>query len=190
MTDKRANDRRTSLSGTHTSRLAETEQNRTDCGQSSPFRIAPLLLEHCRDICEWRYEPPYDIYAWQPWELMASLQQEFGDPQLREEQYRAVLDAQGGLCGFAQFFPMAAVTRLGLGMRPDACGQGSGAEFVRAIAAEARRMKPEDEIDLEVLTWNKRAIRAYRRAGFVITDTYERMTPTGEAEFHCMVWSE
>ncbi|MEK8130699.1 GNAT family N-acetyltransferase [Paenibacillus filicis] len=152
------------------------------------FRLAPLQLSHCREICEWQYEPPYQLYQWRPWELMASLQEEFADPQLRDEQYRAVLDASGTLCGFAQLFPMAGVTRLGLGMRPDACGRGSGANFVRAIAEEARRLQPEHEIDLEVLTWNERAIRAYLRAGFEITDTYERMTPTGAAEFHCMVW--
>ncbi|WP_159881940.1 GNAT family N-acetyltransferase [Paenibacillus puerhi] len=154
------------------------------------FRITPLLPDHCREICEWRYEPPYDLYAWQPWELMVAQQAEFADPELRDAQYRAVLGQLDELCGFAQLFPMTGVTRLGLGMRPEACGRGRGAAFVRAIAAEARRLNPGHEIDLEVLTWNERAIRAYLRAGFSITDTYERMTPAGQAEFHCMVWSE
>lgn len=154
------------------------------------FRIAPLLLEHCREICTWRYPAPYDLYNWRPWELMVSLQEEFADPGLRDEQYRAVLDTDGGLCGFAQFFPIVGVTRLGIGMHPSRCGGGQGAAFVTAIAKEARRLHPEHEIDLEVLAWNERAVRAYRKAGFIVTDTYKRMTPAGPAEFYCMVWQD
>ncbi|MCS7464848.1 GNAT family N-acetyltransferase [Paenibacillus doosanensis] len=155
---------------------------------AAELRIIPLTEKHCRDICTWRYPVPYDIYNWPSWEEMLKKQEEFADPQLREEQYRAVLDTDGELVGFAQFFPMVGVTRLGLGMRPELCGQGYGAEFVRAIAAEAARRAPADEIDLEVLIWNIRAYRVYEKAGFVHTDTYERMTPTGMEPFHCMVW--
>jgi len=57
-----------------------------------------------------------------------------------------------------------------------------------AIVKEARRRAPHDEIDLEVLTWNDRAIRTYEKAGFERTDTYRRMTPSGMAQFHCMVY--
>jgi ribosomal protein S18 acetylase RimI-like enzyme len=98
------------------------------------------------------------------------------------------LDDENKLSGFAQYFPMIGVTRLGLGMHPELCGQGRGSDFVRAIAEEVRRRKPEDEIDLEVLTWNQRAIRAYEAAGFELTDTYERRTPDGKKPFYCMVY--
>ncbi|MDF2964250.1 MAG: acetyltransferase, partial [Paenibacillus sp.] len=143
------------------------------------FQIVPLTEAHCRDICTWSYPAPYDIYNWRPWEIMLSEQEEFADEDLREEQYRAVVDEDGHLSGFAQFFPITGVTRLGLGMRPDLCGRGHGVEFVRAIAAEAKRKAPANEIDLEVLSWNIRAFRVYEKAGFVHTDTYDRMTPTG-----------
>lgn len=73
-------------------------------------------------------------------------------------------------------------------MRPDLLGKGMGAAFVQAIVGDASQRHPEDEIDLEVLTWNNRAIRAYQKAGFFITDTYERPTPEGMGEFHCMVY--
>ncbi|ALS24734.1 GNAT family N-acetyltransferase [Paenibacillus naphthalenovorans] len=153
------------------------------------FYIAPLTEAHCRDICSWVYPPPYHTYHFRPWELMLSDQEEFADAEIRVNQYRAVLDASGELSGFVQFFPMVGVTRLGLGMRPDLCGCGNGIHFVRAIVQEAQRLAPQNQIDLEVMTWNERAIRVYTRAGFIITDTYQRMTPTGMEEFHCMVWS-
>lgn len=155
---------------------------------STTFNVIPMQEEHGEQICSWAYDPPYNIYGFLPWEQMKALEIEFGDDRLRREQYVAVLTEHGELAGFAQYFPLEGVTRIGLGMRPERCGQGQGMEFVAAIVQEARRRNPENEIDLEVLTWNHRAIRVYQRAGFAIHDTYERMTPEGMKLFHCMVY--
>ncbi|BFT75915.1 hypothetical protein PAENIP36_73570 [Paenibacillus sp. P36] len=117
-------------------------------------------------------------------------QTEFADPHIRAEQYRAIVDDSGVLAGFVQFFPIVGVTRLGLGLRPDLCGKGSGigVQFVQLLTREALKHAPGQEVDLEVLVWNERAIRTYERAGFTITDTYEKQTPTGVSNFHCMVY--
>jgi len=150
--------------------------------------ICPFETSHAEEVCSWIYEAPYDIYNWPAWEQMKKDGIEFGDPVLRAAQYAAVLDSQQKLIGFAQFFPLTGVTRLGLGLRPDLCGNGLGPAFTRLIVSEARRRAPKNEIDLEVLAWNGRAARAYERAGFHITDTYSRKTPAGYAECHCMVY--
>ncbi len=155
-----------------------------------PFSIVPMRTEHAALICNWQYEPPYNIYGWLPWEQMQQLGIEFGDPQLREQQYVSILDATGELCGFAQFFPLTGTIRLGIGMRPDLCGYGYGESFMRAITEAAIERNPDAEIDLEVLTWNQRAIRTYQKAGFHITDTYSRRTPDGMKPFYCMVYDE
>ncbi|MFC4778923.1 GNAT family N-acetyltransferase [Paenibacillus sp. GCM10023252] len=152
------------------------------------LRIAPLTSKLACELCDWHYEPPYDLYEWSSWEDMVESGIEFGDPVLRKQQYAAVLNELEELVGFAQFFPMLGVTRLGLGIRPDLCGQGMGSALVRLLAEEAIRRAPGDEIDLEVLSWNVRAIRAYEKAGFLITDTYSRRTPQGPSEFHCMIY--
>lgn len=178
-----------------------------------PWRVVPLTETACQELCTWSYPAPYDLYNWSPWTTMLSEQSEFADPQIREDQYRGVVDEWGTLQGFVQFFPIVGVTRLGLGLRPDLCGKGGasnsegrgesgsnntgtdglrnglGSQFVQLLVAEAQRRTPEQEIDLEVLVWNERAIRAYQRAGFTITDTYEKWTPTGPADFHCMVYT-
>jgi len=155
------------------------------------MQVVPLEAEHCRELCQWQYPPPYDLFEWPDWDTMVRDGVEFGDPEVRERQYAAVVDPEGALLGFAQFFPLEGVTRLGLGLRPELCGlgRGIGLAFVLAIAEEARRRAPGNDIDLEVLTWNARAIRVYEKAGFRITDTYERRTPSGPSRFHCMVWS-
>lgn len=157
---------------------------------SVTFHVTPMETSHAEEICNWDYTAPYDIYGWMPWEQMQALEIEFGDPQLRDEQYVSILNGQGTLCGFAQLFPMEGVIRLGIGMHPDLCGQGLGKLFVDAIVQAALIRYPEHEIDLEVLTWNQRAIRTYQKCGFTITDTYERLTPTGNKPFYCMVYDK
>lgn len=152
------------------------------------WTFVPFEERHGQQVCAWRYPAPYDIYNWTPWEQLLERAEEFADEAVRAEQYEAVLDADGRLCGFVQFFPIVGWTRLGFGMRPDLCGQGLGPDFVQAVTARAQERQPENRIDLEVLTFNERAIRAYRKAGFEITDTYVRNTPTGPDEFHCMVY--
>jgi ribosomal-protein-alanine N-acetyltransferase len=154
------------------------------------FHVVPMTTDHAADICQWNYEPPYNIYGWMPWEQMETLGIEFGDPQLRSEQYVSVVNDQGDLCGFGQLFPMEGVVRLGIGMRPELCGHGWGQPFVDVIAQAALDRYPGREVDLEVLTWNQRAIRTYQKSGFTITDTYERMTPTGSKPFYCMVYDK
>jgi ribosomal-protein-alanine N-acetyltransferase len=160
-----------------------------------PWRVVPLTESDCQELCTWSYPAPYAIYNWPTWATMLDNQSEFADPQIRDEQYRGVVDNNGTLTGFVQYFPIVGVTRLGLGLRPDLCGKGGvssrglGTQFVQLLVAEAQQRAPEQEIDLEVLVWNERAIRAYQRAGFTITDTYEKWTPTGTADFHCMVYT-
>lgn len=158
--------------------------------RSIAFHVTPMEVSHAEDICSWEYESPYNIYGWMPWKQMQELEIEFGDPQLRTEQYVSVLNGQDTLCGFAQLFPMEGVVRLGIGMRPDLCGQGLGKLFMDAIVQEALVRYSDCEIDLEVLTWNQRAIRTYQKCGFSITDTYERRTPTGNKPFYCMVYDK
>ncbi|WP_211749653.1 GNAT family protein [Paenibacillus sp. Marseille-Q4541] len=154
------------------------------------FRVMPMTEEQAAEISTWQYDPPYNIYGWLPWDQMKALEIEFGDPNIRARQYLSVLIEQDEpvLCGFAQLFPMEGVTRLGLGMRPSLCGNGHGTAFVSSIVHEAKQRNPGHIIDLEVLTWNTRAIRAYEKAGFIIDDTYERLTPDGSKLFHCMIY--
>ena len=155
--------------------------------QADSFEVRTMTEEEAETVSSWHYEAPYDVYGWMPWEEMKKLGIEFGDPELREQQYVTVY-RNNLLHGFAQLFPLGGTTRIGIGMHPDLCGQGMGTEFVQAVAEEALKRIPGQEIDLEVLTWNQRAIKAYRKAGFTITDLYERMTPEGMKPFYCMVY--
>ncbi|MDF2725110.1 MAG: acetyltransferase [Paenibacillus sp.] len=115
--------------------------------------------EHGKQICGWSYPEPYSVFNWSDWDELAARSEEFGDPGIRSSQYEAVFDEQG-----------------------------LGPSFTQAIVDRARQRTPHNGIDLEVLTSNTRAIRAYAKTGFAIRDTYVRPTPTGPDEFHCMVY--
>ncbi|BBH23287.1 N-acetyltransferase [Paenibacillus baekrokdamisoli] len=153
------------------------------------FTVTALSPELAAMLCTWRYDPPFDFYNWSSWEVMLQLGIEFGDEYIRDKQYAAVLDQKGTFVGFAQFFPLLDVTRIGLGLRPDLCGNGLGLPMVKAIVSEALRRSPSDEIDLEVHVWNLRAIRTYEQADFIITDTYPKRTADGLVDVHCMTYT-
>ena len=100
---------------------------------ANPFILTELSSQLAEALCTWRYPSPFDFYNWSSWEIMQQLGIEFGDAYIRNQQYAAALDAEGNFIGFAQFFPLLGVTRIGLGLRPDLCGQGLGLPFVQAI---------------------------------------------------------
>ncbi|SFB59905.1 Acetyltransferase (GNAT) domain-containing protein [Cohnella sp. OV330] len=152
------------------------------------FHIWPMSESDAAAVCEWRYPAPYEQFRWPSWRAMTRDGKEFGDPEIRRRQYVSVCDENSALVGYAQFFPLEGVVRLGMGMRPDRCGQGGGAAFARAIALEAGSRYPGTQIDLEVETWNTRAVRAYEKAGFKVADQYSRQAAHGEVDVYCMVF--
>ncbi|QGQ99365.1 N-acetyltransferase [Paenibacillus psychroresistens] len=157
------------------------------------LQVQALTEQHGKEICKWSYAAPYDIYNWPSWGIMLAQELQFADPDIREAQFAAVIQMKKDsfdqeLIGYVQYFPMEGVTRIGLGIKPDLCDQGIGHAFMRAILKEAMVRYPDQEIDLEVHTWNERAQKTYAKAGFIRTDEYERLTPTGVGRFYCMVY--
>ena len=83
-------------------------------------------------------------------------------------------DAQGDVTEYRDFGDEALINRcelwIGFGLRPDLVGRGHGAAFVIACADYAvRRYTYRGEyVRLGVATFNRRAITAYKKAGFQI----------------------
>ncbi len=153
-----------------------------------PMGLRSMTEEDARSVCGWRYPPPYDRYRWPDWDWMVKEEMEFGDPGIRAAQYLSVSEPDGRLAAYVQLFPMDRTTRIGLGLRPDLCGRGLGREVVRLAIEEALRRRPDTEVDLEVETWNLRAIKAYEKAGFVATDYYSKKAVHGIVHVQCMEW--
>ncbi len=151
------------------------------------LEFAPLTQAHAQAICNWRYPPPYDIFNRTSWQQLEAAEVDLGDSVTRSAQYLSIIDRSGQLCGFVQLFPLVGTMRLGIGLRPDLCGQGMGAELMQRLIQEARRRAPGQHIDLEVPQWNARAIKTYQRAGFVISDSYPLKIGSQWQHVYCMV---
>lgn len=156
-----------------------------------PYQIRNMNEQDAALICQWKYPKPYDVYNWPDWNFVNEHEIEFGDRELRDKQYRAVIDASEHLIGFVQLFPLDTTIRLAMFLAPDCCDRGLGQQLIQLAIAEARRLYSTYDIDLEVETWNKRAIACYSHAGFAISDSYE--LPSSNAltskQVYCMVYS-
>ncbi|MEC9488112.1 MAG: GNAT family protein [Halanaerobium sp.] len=143
--------------------------------------------ELAREICSWRYAHPYDVYDWPSWEDLVAEEEDIVKDEVRKDEFRALFDREDNYCGFVHFDNIGeSHIRIKLGLMPEMTGRGIGGHFLALITEEVKRRLPDGLVDLEVLTWNKRAIKVYERSGFKIVETYERKTPTGKAEFHRM----
>lgn len=150
------------------------------------LRLEPMTEQDGRAICDWRYPEPYHLFRWPAWEDMVKQEKEFGDPLIRDRQYLAARK-DGQLVGYVQLFPMERTVRIGMGLRPDCCDRGWGTHLTRLVIQEASRRQPSAEVDLEVEKWNRRAIRTYEKAGFVVADQYDRRAVHGIVSVYCMV---
>lgn len=153
------------------------------------YILLPMNEQDAVKICSWRYPSPYNIYDWPSWHDVLQQQFEFGDTQIRTEQYVSIYNQTKQLIGFIQLFPLASTVRLALFLAPEYCNQGLGYSMTRLAIRAARERYPKYELDLEVEVWNKRAIKVYEQAGFQITDEYELPRGNATKNVYCMVHS-
>jgi diadenosine tetraphosphate (Ap4A) HIT family hydrolase/GNAT superfamily N-acetyltransferase len=156
------------------------------------YSITPMDEEAARDIAGWRYEPPFSFYNTVPGALPALL-----NPA---HAYYAVRTEDGTLAGFFCFgaeaqvpgghrqglYPGKDTLDIGLGLRPELTGHGQGLAFVQAGIDFARRTFAPARFRLSVATFNARAIRVYRRAGFKPGLVFHSPTSEGDTEFLLM----
>ena len=73
---------------------------------------------------------------------------------------------------------------MGLGIKPELCGHGLGKTFLTFIL-NSQELKNK-LIELEVRTFNKRAIKSYQNVGFIIIKKIEKNTQSGKDTFIVM----
>ena len=75
---------------------------------------------------------------------------------------------------------------LGVGMKPELCGQGRGRMLMALALAKILETRGCTTVNLAVRTFNTRAVRCYERAGFTIIDTrYEALGTAPEKCTSC-----
>lgn len=146
--------------------------------ERNTLQIIPMSQEYACRIAEWNYEGIYSFYNHH-----SSNIEEFMDGT-----HFAGVDETGGLIGYFCFGSDARIPTLeeqvyqdgfldiGMGLRPDLCGKGLGLPFMEAGLAYAGGRYRTASFRLSVAAFNERAVKVYRRAGFVteceVTNAY------------------
>lgn len=131
------------------------------------WRVTSLSEDGARQIARWRYPAPYDCYDYPAWSVMRREHWAICDPARRARQFGALVGPDRDLTGYFRIRWLGARTaEIGLGLRPDLCGRGLGWALIRAAVDAARNPFAGATVQLRVRRFNRRAIRAYERAGF------------------------
>ena len=130
--------------------------------------LEPLTKETVAEISGWEYEAPYEAYSFNGHQ----------DKYLLDETIWGVeqfcLTYDGIILGQVACQYESADLLVGWSMAPEFTGQGNGAAFVGRCVQEIRRAKDHTgRILLRVSARNKRAIKAYQKAGFRYVETIQ-----------------
>ncbi|MGP4106430.1 GNAT family N-acetyltransferase [Virgibacillus sp. L01] len=144
-----------------------------------------MTQEQAEDIAyNWHYDGIYSFYDMEADEEDLAA---FLDANKRNYTYVVTKDSE--VVGFFSFNRTENNTiDIGLGMRPDLTGGGSGSEFIKAGMEFAKSTYSPDKITLSVATFNQRAIKVYRKIGFKDVETFMQDTNCSSFEFLKMVY--
>lgn len=128
--------------------------------------LIPLVSDIANEIAQWEYEAPYEAYSFKgcPNEYLLD------ESTWGVEQFCMV--DNGVLLGQVACQYEGDTLWIGWSMAPLLCGKGNGAAFVDRCVKELRRVKLHTgRMLLRVSARNRRAIKAYQKAGFQYVET-------------------
>lgn len=144
------------------------------------FKFSEMSQVQAESIASnWHYEGEYSFYdAEADEEDLAELL----DPSERGDKYYMVKKGNEEI-GFFCFEVGHDSVDVGLGMKPELTGKGLGLKFLEAGLRYVLSKYNPKEITLSVATFNKRAIKVYKRAGFEPAETFMQDTNGSRFEF-------
>ncbi len=156
------------------------------------FQICEMTTAYAIEISTWTYQEQYQIYSMDNTDECRS--------ELLGGEYYAVIDSIGELVGYFCFGEAAQVPigrtfgvystikykDIGLGMKPQFCGQGKGYDFISAGICFAKCELSASELRLTVARFNQRAIKVYDKIGFREKYSFVREANNEKTEFLVM----
>ena len=135
-------------------------------------------------IAAWQYSGPYAIYNMPSY--AAQKKSGFGLANPKNRFYSFYDGTQ--LVGFINLYEEETEVFFGIGVSPSCCGNGYGTQMTQAACALSGTLFPGKPKYLEVRTWNTRAVRCYKAAGFQIAgEPISQTTSAGDGKFYHMV---
>lgn len=147
------------------------------------YKIEPLTQAHAEDIAnDWKYPDEYAFY-----DMTADPEdyEELISPTLRGENYFQITLGER-LIGFCCVFQEQGTIEFGLGMHPNLVGKGKGLAFSQEIIRFIEKNYHYNKLQLAVATFNERAIKVYRKLGFIEVKIYQQPTNGTTYEFLLM----
>ncbi|MGB8001697.1 MAG: GNAT family N-acetyltransferase [Anaerobacillus sp.] len=145
------------------------------------YKFEIMTQDQAEDIAfNWHYDGDYSFY-----DMEADKEDlnEFVDPEARGNSKYAVMN-HSELIGFFSVYKVDDKTfDIGLGMRPDLTNSGKGLEFLKAGIAFVKNEFEPEKITLSVASFNKRAIKVYRKLGFKDVNAFMQDTNGSTFEF-------
>lgn len=136
------------------------------------------------EICGWKYEGEYSIYDPGNYDDMKEKQFCFANPKMYVESFAD----KGQLIGFCNLYDDGDEVFFGIGVNPNVCGKGYGTEMAKTMYGISKELFPGKPLYLEVMTWNKRAVHCYQKAGFEIDgDAFHQVINSVEGMFYRMI---
>lgn len=156
--------------------------------EGSGICLKAFSERQAREVCTWRYPPPYDVYDLPAWEEVQKRKWGIADPQIRVNEFVSVYEGTE-LIGFAKLQRKESIVWLGIALHPKRCGQGNGKRVMELLKSESLLRFGRLPICLEVQAWNKRAQNCYHSAGFHHIKRRKKQTLEGEKEYVLMKYA-
>lgn len=139
-------------------------------------------------VADWNYAGEYAVYNMPSYQQQVKEGVAFGDPRC-DRNFTSYYDGDK-LVGFTNILEEPAEVFIGIGVTPEACGQGYGQQMLRIAQEISHTRHPRKPLYLEVRAWNQRAIACYKKAGFTVDGApFRQETMLGTGEFLRMTYS-
>lgn len=135
-------------------------------------------------MCSWKYPAEYQVYN-NSWKEAADRNVSYANEQVRTNEFWSLMQGDE-MAGFFRLHPEKDGVMLGLGLRPDLCGQGDGRLLLEYAIHTFQEKYSNNRLRLMVREWNCRAIKCYQSCGFDEIGHCTMDTPSGKADFLCM----
>lgn len=157
------------------------------------MNIKSMNYDGAKEISKWIYKEPYSIYSMDESDNCIE--------ELLDGTYFLVVDKENNIIGYYCFGESAQVPAgnkfgvynykdivdIGLGLNPNLCGQGLGLKFLNNGLDFAKNKLSAERVRLTVATFNQRAIKVYKHAGFEKLYSFARISEIEKIEFWVMI---
>ena len=135
--------------------------------------------EYARQIINWKYENEYAVYNLPSYE--ECIKKDFRIVRETEKDNYTVYILNNEVIFFSSARLIENKVYVGVGLNPIYCGKGYSNYFLEDIIKNIRKKYPNKILNLDVRTWNIRAIKAYEKVGFKTVDTFTMNDSLGKS---------